>query len=68
MIALNQSAGRRIAFDELADALIAGFQDAWCTRFERGELSEHEQCAEQRLIAEKYTNDYWTYGRKDNLV
>jgi lipoyl(octanoyl) transferase len=62
MIALDQAAGRRIKFDELADALIAGFRDAWGIRFEDGALSEHEQREEQRLIAEKYTDDRWTYG------
>jgi lipoate-protein ligase A len=68
MIALDQAAGRRIEFDELADALIAGFRDAWGIEFERGELSEHERREEQRLIAEKYTDERWTYGREYNLV
>jgi lipoyl(octanoyl) transferase len=62
MIALDQAAGRRIEFDELADALIAGFRDAWGISFERGVLSEHEQHEEQRLIAEKYTDERWTNG------
>ena len=68
MIALDQAAGRMIEFDELADALMAGFRAAWGIRFERGELSEHEQREEQRLIAEKYTDERWTYGREYNLV
>ncbi len=68
MIALDQAAGRRIEFDTLADALIAGFRDALGIKFERGALSEHEQREEQRLIAEKYTDDRWTYGREYNLV
>jgi lipoate-protein ligase A len=62
MIALDQAAGRRIEFDQLADALVAGFRDAWGIGFERGELSEHERREEQRLIAEKYTDERWTYG------
>ena len=62
MIALDQAAGRGIAFDELADALIAGFQDAWGVRFARGALSDQEQREEQRLRAEKYADDRWTYG------
>ena len=68
MIALDQAAGRRIEFGELADALIAGFGDAWGIQFERGGLSANEQREQQRLIAEKYTDDRWTYGREDNLV
>ena len=68
MIALDQAAGRKIEFDELADALLAGFRDVWGIQFEPGQLSMHEQRQEQRLIAEKYTDDRWTYGREDNLV
>jgi len=68
MIALDQAAGRRIEFDELADALIAGFRADWGIAFERGELSAQEQREEQRLIAEKYTDERWTYGREYNLV
>jgi lipoate-protein ligase A len=62
MIALDQAAGRKIEYDELAGALIAGFGDVWDIGFERGRLSEQEQREEQRLIAEKYTHDRWTYG------
>jgi lipoyl(octanoyl) transferase len=68
MIALDQASGRKLEFDQLADALIAGFRDAWNIRFERGELSQPEQREEQRLIAEKYTHERWTYGREYNLV
>jgi lipoate-protein ligase A len=68
MIALDQACGRKLEFDQLADALIAGFRDTWNIRFERGELSQHEQREEQRLIAEKYTDERWTYGREYNLV
>jgi lipoyl(octanoyl) transferase len=62
MIGLDQAAGRRIEFGELADALIAGFGDAWGIRFERSTLSAHEQREEQRLITHKYTDERWTYG------
>ena len=62
MIALDQAAGREIEFDDLAEALLAGFRDIWGIQFECGVLSEHERRAEQRLIAEKYTDDRWTYG------
>ncbi len=68
MIALDQAAGRKIEFDELADALLAGFRDVWGIQFEPGQLSMHEQRQEQRLIAEKYSDERWTYGREDNLV
>jgi lipoyl(octanoyl) transferase len=59
MIALDQAAGRPIAFEQLAEALIAGFGDAWGVAFERGELSQHERREEARLLA-KYTGQRWT--------
>jgi len=62
MIALDQAAGRRIEFGELADALMVGFRDAWGIQFEPGQLSAHEEREEQRLIAEKYSDERWTYG------
>jgi len=68
MIALDQAAGWMIEFDELADALVAGFREAWGIAFERGALSEHERREEQRLIAEKYSHERWTYGAEYNLV
>jgi lipoyl(octanoyl) transferase len=68
MIALDQAAGRSIEFDELADALVAGFGDAWGIRFERGAMSAREQREQQRLIDQKYTDERWTYGRGANLV
>lgn len=68
MIALDQAAGRAIGFDELAEALIAGFRESWGITLERGALSEREQGEEQRLIDQKYSDDRWTYGREDNLV
>jgi lipoate-protein ligase A len=63
MIALDEAAGRPIAFDELAGALIAGFAGAWGVAFERGEMTEEERRLEQRLRAEKYEDDTWTYRR-----
>jgi lipoate-protein ligase A len=67
MIALDQAAGRPIGFEQLAEALVAGFRDVWGITFERGELSQHEQREEARLIA-KYTDQRWTYGPEYNLV
>jgi lipoyl(octanoyl) transferase len=68
MITLSEALGRAVGFDELAQAVIAGFREQWGVTFERGQLSDHERGEEQRLIAEKYTDDGWTYGPRDNLV
>jgi lipoate-protein ligase A len=62
MIALNQALGRTVGFEELANALIGGFRDAWGVTFERGRLSAAEQREERRLLQEKYTDTRWTYG------
>ncbi|HEU5101639.1 MAG TPA: biotin/lipoate A/B protein ligase family protein [Roseiflexaceae bacterium] len=63
MITLNQALGRSVGFDEIAQALIAGFREQWGVPFEHGELSNCEQYEEQRLLAAKYADDRWTYGR-----
>ena len=63
MIALDQAAGRAIGFGELAEAVVAGFAEAWGVAFEAGELSGRERAIERELRAEKYTSDAWTFGR-----
>jgi lipoate-protein ligase A len=63
MIALDQALGRKINFDELADALIAGFAETWRITFERGVLTAQEREWEGQLWASKYTDDGWTFAR-----
>lgn len=63
MITLREAAGRAIEFAELADALIAGFADAWGAHFTPGGLTPAEHAHERRLLAETYANDAWTFGR-----
>lgn len=62
MIALNQALGRSAGFDELAQALVAGFREQWGVTFEPGELSAQERAEEQRLTAARYADERWTYG------
>ncbi len=52
-----------IGFGELAEAVVAGFAEAWGVAFEAGELSGRERAIERELRAEKYTSDAWTFGR-----
>jgi lipoate-protein ligase A len=63
MIALDQALGRSVGFDELAEALLAGFAAAWGVAFERGELTAEEHSTERRLCKEKYSTERWTYVR-----
>jgi lipoate-protein ligase A len=63
MVTLSEALGRSADIDELAQAVIAGFREQWGVAFEHGQLSDHERSEEQRLIAEKYADDRWTYGR-----
>jgi lipoate-protein ligase A len=63
MIALDQAAGRTVGYDELTNALLAGFAETWGIAFDRGALTEEEQREETRLLNEKYAHDRWTYAR-----
>jgi lipoate-protein ligase A len=63
MIALDQALGRASSFDELAQALIAGFAETWDVAFERGEPTAEEQEQEQQLRDAKYMSDEWTFAR-----
>jgi lipoyl(octanoyl) transferase len=63
MIALDQARGRPTGFDELAEALIAGFAETWGVVFERGVLTVEEREREEQLRAEKYADDGWTFAR-----
>jgi lipoyl(octanoyl) transferase len=63
MIALNQGLGRASSFDELAEALIAGFVEAWGVVFKRGQLTTEERQYEEQLRITKYAEDRWTFAR-----
>jgi lipoyl(octanoyl) transferase len=52
--------GRTPTFDEVAQALEAGFVSALGISFVSDELSAAESSATTRLITEKYGNDAWT--------
>jgi lipoate-protein ligase A len=63
MIALDQALGRTSSFDELAEALIAGFVEAWGVDFEHGGLTMEERQSEEQLCTTKYAVDEWTFAR-----
>ena len=63
MIALDQARDRATGFDELAEALIAGFVESWGIVFEHGQLALEERQYEEQLRATKYTVDEWTFAR-----
>lgn len=63
MIALDEALGRAVEFDAVVDALVGGFAAVWGITIERGELTSGEYEQEQRLRAEKYGDDGWTYAR-----
>jgi lipoate-protein ligase A len=52
--------GKRIFWDEAAEALAAGFAETLNLHLEPGPLSAEEQAQAERLQAEKYTTDTWT--------
>jgi len=63
MIALSEAGGQTVGFEELAQALVAGFAATWGIEFAPGALSDAEQAAEQQLRAERYADASWTFGR-----
>lgn len=63
MIALDEAAGRRIHFEELAQALIQAFRSVWQIELEPGQWLPEELALAAQLRHEKYENDEWTYHR-----
>jgi len=55
--------GRPITFDQVAEALVEGFRQAWGVDFALGALSPEEEYLAQRLAANKYSHTTWTERR-----
>lgn len=53
--------GRRVTWDEAADAMAAGFAEALNLRLEPGALTEEEKTQAQRLREAKYATGEWTH-------
>jgi lipoate-protein ligase A len=56
---LEQVLGRRVSFDEAAQALTRGFAQALNLRLEPGQLSDDERSLVERLRRDQYANERW---------
>jgi len=63
MIALSDTCGHIICFEELAEALVAGFAAAWGIVLAPGGLTDAEHAAECKLRTERYADHDWTLAR-----
>jgi len=60
--ALDEVLGRQVSWEEVAEALAAGFADALRLVLVRGNLTAHELAAATRLQV-RYAGDEWTFSR-----
>jgi len=63
MIALSEARRPIVGFQELAEAIVAGFVATWEIDIAPGALIEAECAAERKLRAEKYGDHAWTFAR-----
>lgn len=63
MITLDAARGQPVNFDEVAAALVAGFEHAWNMTLESGARTAEEQALEDDLRATRYATDAWTRMR-----
>jgi lipoate-protein ligase A len=57
---VEETLGRRVIWDEAANALAAGFAEALNLRLEPGALTEEERAWAEQLRVQKYATDEWT--------
>lgn len=55
--------GSRVEWEQAAEALVAGFEEALNLKFEPGELTQEENERVDELVREKYANLEWTERR-----
>lgn len=60
---LTRALGRRPSWDEVAQALAAGFAEALGVRWVPGALTEYEHAVADQLRREKYATHAWNYKR-----
>jgi lipoate-protein ligase A len=58
---VDEVVGRRITWEDTAEALAEGFAEALNLRLELGSLSEQETAQAEKLRNEKYATDAWTH-------
>jgi lipoate-protein ligase A len=56
---LEQALGRAVSFEQVAQALLAGFASALSLRLDPSELTSHERSLAERLRREQYASDDW---------
>jgi lipoate-protein ligase A len=57
---VEEGLGRRVMWNEAADAFVRGFGEALNIEFVEGELSDEEEQAAERWAAERYKHAEWT--------
>jgi lipoate-protein ligase A len=62
-ISLDALLSRRVRFDEVASALLHGFQEALQSPLEPGRLRHQEEILARRLVQERYGRQEWTLLR-----
>ena len=62
-LTLAAALGRPVSFDQAAEAIAAGFAGTLNLTLLPGELTETEWAAVDRIRAEKFANDDWTFKR-----
>ncbi|MEM3088159.1 MAG: biotin/lipoate A/B protein ligase family protein, partial [Candidatus Bathyarchaeia archaeon] len=60
---INREMGRRVTFEEVANALKIGFEEALEIELLKNALTEEEMVLATRLQTEKYQSRDWTFSR-----
>ncbi len=62
-VSVSDAAGRQVSFEELCEALIAGFEQGLGVTLVPGNLTDEERTVAARLCATKYGTDAWNLER-----
>jgi len=62
-VGVSDLLGRRVTYQELAEALVAGFGQALGLELQTGQLTDVEQDRAQQLCVKKYATDEWNLVR-----
>ncbi len=62
-VSVSEILGRRVSFEELAEALVAGLAEALSLEMAAGDLTETEQARAEELRSEKYATEQWNFQR-----
>jgi lipoate-protein ligase A len=63
VVSVSDAAGRDVTFEEMCEALVAGFEEGLGIRLVPGELTQEEAALAQRLREAKYGTDEWNMQR-----